>query len=369
MSQPEHQAFDVVDPDETNRPGAAPDQAQRAQNFDDSSGPLFFMYRKMAEEEDDKMAERWQKDADGILIFTGLFSAAVAALLAVTVLDLKQSPQDTSAFYLEQIYQFQVLADSNASRPSTPVKPPSFSAPKYSIWVNSLWFLSLAISLTGAMLATLQQQWARRYLRMTQPPRSSPHERARMREFFANGVVKLRSAWVVEAVPTLIHISLFLFFAGLLVYLFNTNHTVFISVACWVGVSGAIYILIAFMPIIRLDSPYRAPLSSPACRASAGILYLLFGILGFFVFASEATRTRFRDKSNHYRKWVSRGVKKMTEEVVRESSSEIDGRVLKWTFDTVTKITNERSSLRRSQASVTRSRSRIPKAFWLSLAM
>jgi hypothetical protein len=37
--------------------------------FADSSAPLFNMYRKMAEEEDNKMAERWQKDADGILIF------------------------------------------------------------------------------------------------------------------------------------------------------------------------------------------------------------------------------------------------------------------------------------------------------------
>jgi hypothetical protein len=27
------------------------------------------MYAKVAEEEDDKMAELWQKDADGILIF------------------------------------------------------------------------------------------------------------------------------------------------------------------------------------------------------------------------------------------------------------------------------------------------------------
>jgi hypothetical protein len=32
-------------------------------------GPLFFMYSKLAEEEDNKMAERWQQDADGLLIF------------------------------------------------------------------------------------------------------------------------------------------------------------------------------------------------------------------------------------------------------------------------------------------------------------
>jgi hypothetical protein len=38
-------------------------------NFGDSSGPLFSIYSKAAEEEDNKMVERWQKDADGILIF------------------------------------------------------------------------------------------------------------------------------------------------------------------------------------------------------------------------------------------------------------------------------------------------------------
>ena len=38
-------------------------------NVGDSSGPLFSLYSKVAEEEDNKMVERWQKDADGILIF------------------------------------------------------------------------------------------------------------------------------------------------------------------------------------------------------------------------------------------------------------------------------------------------------------
>jgi Family of unknown function (DUF6535) len=266
---------------------------------------------------------------------TGLFSAAVAALLSLTVQDLQQGPQDTSAFYLEKMYQFQVLADSNAPRPSTPAQPPPFSPPKYAIWVNSLWFLSLCISLTGAMLATLQQQWARRYLRVTQPPRSSPHDQARMREFFANGVDRLHFSRVVDAVPTLIHLSLFLFFSGLLIYLFNINLSVFFAVVWWIGVSAGVYLVITFMPILRLDSPYRVPLSSPVCRASAAILYLAFRILGLLVFFGDTVRTRLYDKSNHYRKWVSRGMKKITEKVVEESSLEIDGRVLKWIFNTL----------------------------------
>jgi hypothetical protein len=44
------------------------DQEQQSE-FADSSGPFFTMYREMTEEEDNKMAERWQKDAEGIIIF------------------------------------------------------------------------------------------------------------------------------------------------------------------------------------------------------------------------------------------------------------------------------------------------------------
>lgn len=41
-------------------------------NFSDSSGPVFSLYSRIAEEEDDKTAERWKTNADGILIFVSL---------------------------------------------------------------------------------------------------------------------------------------------------------------------------------------------------------------------------------------------------------------------------------------------------------
>ena len=251
----------------------------------------------------------------------------------MTVIDLKPNSQDTTAFYLENIYQ--LLADPNVSQvsiPVSPVRPPAFSPPSYVIWVNALWFLSLTISLTCAMLATLLHQWARRYLRITQRPRYSPHDGARIRAFFAHGVEKLRFSWAVDAIPTLIHVSLFLFFAGLLIYLFNINHTVFRVVVWWVAVSGAAYLLITAMPIIRLDSLYRAPLSSIAFRASAGVLFTVFFIFGHFVCLSNMA-SEFFDLRTHYLKRFLRGIEKTAENVVRESSPEIDGLVLKWTFD------------------------------------
>jgi hypothetical protein len=53
-----------------DHPQSTPDQPSLGEsNFGDSSGPLFSMYSKAAEEEDNKMAKSLQKDADGILIF------------------------------------------------------------------------------------------------------------------------------------------------------------------------------------------------------------------------------------------------------------------------------------------------------------
>jgi hypothetical protein len=46
-------------------------QSSQDTDFGDSSGPLFSMYSKISGEEDSKMAKRWQKDAEEIMIFVG----------------------------------------------------------------------------------------------------------------------------------------------------------------------------------------------------------------------------------------------------------------------------------------------------------
>jgi len=173
----------------------------------------------------------------------------------VSIQDLRPDPQDTSTFYLQNIYL--LLADSNRSNVSIPPtlpNPPPFSPSHYAIWVNSLWFLSLSISLTCGLLATLLQQWARRYVKSTSR-QYSPHKRARIRAFFAEGVEKLHLPWAVEALPTLLHLSLFLFFAGLLIFLFNIHHTVFSTVVWWVGLCTTVCGCVTLMPIFRADSP------------------------------------------------------------------------------------------------------------------
>jgi hypothetical protein len=251
----------------------------------------------------------------------------------VTVPDLKPNSQDTSAYYLGNIYE--VLADPRAVIPSPVAKPPPFSPPRYSVWVNSLWFLSLVISVSCALLATSLHQWARRYIRLTQPARCSPEKRARMRAFFANGVDNMHIPWAVEALPTLLHLSLFLFFGGLVIFLFNIDHAISISVTCWIGLFSIMYGLITLLPLIWQDSPYYASLSIPAWFLYATIPYVTFKFLAFVTsgsYGSTQTWERCGDLRDRYRGWMLGGVEKKAEETAEEQSSEIDVRIFGWTI-------------------------------------
>ncbi|KAN0139070.1 hypothetical protein V8E53_003072 [Lactarius tabidus] len=334
-----HETIDVFNPGIGHNqypPQSAQNQPLNGvSDFVDGSGPIFSMYLEMATEEDKKMAENWKADADGILIFTGLFSAAVATLISVSIQDIRPNPQDTSNFYLSNIYK--TIADPNASNISNslPASPPPFSPPSYAVWVNALWFLSLLISLTCALLVTLLQQWARRYLKVTQS-RYSPHKRARIRAFFAEGVEKCLLPWAVEALPTLLHISLFLFFAGLVLFLYNVNMTIFKFALSWAGLCTALYGCLTFMPIFRYDSPYHTPLALLVWHAVTGISFAAFRVLQWFsAFLCFSSRTydRVFHLEYNYHQLFAQGLQKTAEDTALKSPAELDARSFMWTFD------------------------------------
>jgi hypothetical protein len=255
----------------------------------------------------------------------------------VSIQDIQENPQDISNFYLANIYQ--TLANPNGFNVSIspPSSPPPFSPPNLAVWVNALWFLSLVISLTCALLATLLQQWARRYLKITQS-RYSPHKRARIRAFFAEGVEKCLLPWAVEILPTLLHISLFLFFAGLVVFLSNVNLTIFKLVLSWVGLCLALYGCITCMPILRLDSPYYTPLSLPAWHIVTRTLFPIYRLLRWFnlsVKYRSSAYHRYLELEESCRKSLVQGMQKITEKTALKSSSEMDTRAFMWTFDSL----------------------------------
>ena len=154
-----------------------------------------------------------------------------------------------------------------------------------------------------------------------------------MRAFFANGVEKMHVPLAVEGLPTLLHVSLFLFFGGLAIFLFNIDHEVFSYVIWWIGLFWIVYGFITLLPIIRHDSPYNSPLSAPAWLLYASICHVTFKILAFTTsgsLGSSQTWERCKHLSDRYQGWILGGVEKAAEETASKRLSEIDIQILDW---------------------------------------
>ncbi|KAH9033163.1 hypothetical protein EDB83DRAFT_1832976 [Lactarius deliciosus] len=233
--------------------------APKKTTYSDPSGAIFSMYITRALKFDDENVENWKGGADSILVFTGLFSSTVATFISMSYPNLQQDPNFTTQFILAQISQQLSNVTNNGISPAA---SPSNKGPSASVvFVNSVWFLSLVLSLTCALIATLLQQWARRYLQMIQR-NHAPHVRAHIREYFYRGARKFRIFGLVEALPFLILISVLLFFTGLVVFAFPTNHTVAFVTLAIVAICLILYIALTLMPLIRHDCPYYTPFTS-----------------------------------------------------------------------------------------------------------
>jgi hypothetical protein len=186
------------------------------------------------------------------------------------------------------------------------------------------------------MLAMMSQWWARRYMKVTQPPSAnSLHQRARIRAFFHKGVQDLRLQWAVDALPILLHAALVIFLAGLLIFTMRSSQIVFKVVVSWVGLCTTIYACFTLLPIFRLDSPYYTPLSSPLWHIYTGALSVAFRTLRWltaFNCCNSNIWYRFGCLKDDYHRRFTRGIERVAEECAQKSSPEIDNRILLWTL-------------------------------------
>ena len=260
----------------------------------------------------------------------------VSVLLSVSISDLKPNPQDTSAFYLENIYQLQALENTNISRPSIPsalAKPPAFSPSRYAIWVNSLWFLSLLVSLWAAMGAMLFRDWKFLHSSLTQPPWSddTSEKHARRIAIFSKGMFGPYFRWENDHDTIYLHFALLLFIAGSLIYLFNINRTVFYAVVWWVGYMMISYAGATASVFVKPHDLFGTPLSSLALRIYLWISYVVSQVCSYLPpllgFRDNITR-HHRDLRDRYGKGFLLGKLKVADEAASKPSWEIDGMIL-----------------------------------------
>lgn len=248
--------------------------------------------------------------------------------------NLQPNSQDTSVFYLSQIYR--LTPGSNVSSVPIPSDPAAFVPPSSAIWVNTLWSLSLVISLSCALLATLLQQWTRRYLRITRTG-YDPQKRARIRELMLLGMKRLIPLrWMVELLPTLLHISVFLFLIGFVIYLSTFNHFVAKVVGVGAGTSALLYLCVSFVPIIFRNSPYYTPLSRLIWVFSMSFISLGLGIRYFATLCCSGPEVVGGIRES-FRSYFRRIPRDMAKEAVTlaHTSSYLDAFILVRTFESL----------------------------------
>ncbi|KAF8493460.1 hypothetical protein F5888DRAFT_827922 [Russula emetica] len=222
------------------------------------STEMWSIYKEEAEKYDEAVTEAQKKDADGVLVFTGLFSATVAVFIVESYKLLSPDSGNTTTYLLTQITQ-QLAGFKNNAYPQ-PQGPAAFSPTVSILFVNALWFLSLVIAIVSAFYVMLVQQWIRRYTQ-TLADLKLTTDQERVRSCLFLGTQKYKMSHAIGLIPLPLHISVFLFFSGLIVFLFTISNAIAIVITVAVVLIGLLYAGLTILPITDDVCPYFTPMS------------------------------------------------------------------------------------------------------------
>ncbi|KAJ7872529.1 hypothetical protein B0H14DRAFT_2438363, partial [Mycena olivaceomarginata] len=146
----------------------------------DNEARMWHVYNDESEIFDNDMVIESNDNLDILLVFAGLFSSVLTTFVVQTSQAL--SPDNTAASnsILLEFVALQRAQANGTSFESIPHANISFTVALSDVWVNSLWFTSLMLSLTTALLAVLAKQWLRQYSSFIA---GSARERALIRQF------------------------------------------------------------------------------------------------------------------------------------------------------------------------------------------
>ncbi|KAJ7572502.1 hypothetical protein C8J56DRAFT_1068378 [Mycena floridula] len=225
----------------------------------ESNGTIPGCYVREAKIYDEGMVARWKVLMDGLLLFAALFSAVVTAFIIEGYKTLSPDPSAMTVVLLYHISQ-QLSTITNTTELNISL-PDLNGSPTLAIITNVFWFLSLALSLTCALTATLIEQWASDYVR-TIERREAPAIKARIRAYLFEGVENSNVAAIVEGTPLLLHASLFSFFVGLIFFLHPISNIITFLSAGILAAFGIAYLSATVAPLIDTASPIRTPLTT-----------------------------------------------------------------------------------------------------------
>ncbi|QRV92900.1 Apolipoprotein [Ceratobasidium sp. AG-Ba] len=225
---------------------------------------IWKVYVNETDKADDELVDGWNKSLDVLLIFAALFSAISTAFAGISTQYLQQDPADKSAQALLTISQALVEISNNRAMNSSLVansEPPVFKPSRTAVIVNTLWFLSLSLSVAVSLIAMLAKEWCHAFI---SGRTGEIYERARLRQKRWNEIERLRMVDVLTLLPLLMHLALLLFAIGLCVYLWDINTSVAIPVVIVTSIGTFIYISTIVHSLTAENCPYTTASSKLA---------------------------------------------------------------------------------------------------------
>ncbi len=256
------------------------------------------------------------------------------------------------------LFEILKVITSNGSQSSIPSSPTAFSSPTRSDeWVNSLWFVSLTFSLITALVAVLVKQWLHQYIAIVSD--SSARDRARIRHLRYAGLQTWQVPMIIGLLPVLLHVSLALFFAGLVVFMFSLG----MKVAWLVSIIGAAtyiaYVIALILPLIHPHCPYKVPLTIYIHRLYQFVNNKLIPHIQYCIlFMQHHPSTRvFGHNSRIYLSgyWEKRDIisqrlkcptlKEIEHSHVRKCGADVDAQSLQWLHSSTSNVSVHQSVL------------------------
>jgi hypothetical protein len=159
----------------------------------------------------------------------------------------------------------------------------------------------------------------------------------------------------IEAIPLLLHVSVFLFLAGLVDFLFPINDAVALCILGYIAAFVSVYAILTILPNLLLNCPYRTPLTGLAWRISQisalAVLLLIRELEGALQGALSlwrrvgrglgglqrplpATwRKTLQTQIRVRRKWLAHGLRRsIVLSATTAATWKVDSRALRWTL-------------------------------------
>ncbi|SJL11089.1 uncharacterized protein ARMOST_14492 [Armillaria ostoyae] len=234
----------------------------------EETAPTARVWRTYLDESQKLDADRvgdWRETVDVLLVFAGLFSAVVSAFAVQFSQNLQPDYNQISAYLLFELVSIQQAISNGTSADlplSSAVNPTANFTPATSIaWVNGLWFTSLSLSLSAALISVLVKQWLHHYMIL---PSGTPRERSHIRQYRYMGLHKWQVPLIIGLLPMLMHLALAFFFVGLVVFL-GPMHIIIAWVTGGIGAIAYLFVIATnVLPFWFSQCPYRTPLADAA---------------------------------------------------------------------------------------------------------